>query len=142
MKITSAVPDGIPSFVSVFGALVAILGILLDVRGLLDPTSAVGFIKNAEMLAGAWAGRTLGLGLITAFALWLRTSQAYTMAFLGCSIREFGDIVGAFNSGQTGLLPVLFGFFLLDVLCLFMSFRALKIVFNAQSSKPSNTSTS
>lgn len=64
------------------------------------------------------------------------------MAFLGCSIREFGDIVGAFNSGQTGLLPVLFGFFLLDVLCLFMSFRALKIVFNAQSSKPSNTSTS
>ena len=132
MKITSVKPDGIPFFVALFGALVAILGIALGITGLLNPASAVGFIENAEMLAGAWAGRTLALGLITAFALWLRTPQAYTMAFLGCSIREFGDIVGAFNSGQTGLLPVLFGFFVVDVLCLFLSVRALRAVTNAR----------
>ena len=139
MKITSTVPDGILFFVAVFGALVAILGTLLGVRGLLNRPSAVGFIENAEMLAGAWAGRTLGLGLITAFALWLRTPQAYTMAFLGCSIREFGDIVGAFNSGQTNLLPVLFGFFVMDVLCLLLSVRALLAMFNERSSNsPAN----
>ena len=128
MKITSLKPDGIPFFVTLFGALLAVLGIVLGINGLFNPASAVGFIENAEMLAGAWAGRTLGLGLITAIALWVRTPQVYTIAFLGCSIREFGDVVGAVNSGQTDLIPVLSAFLVVDVLCLLLSVRAIRQV--------------
>ena len=68
MKITSVKPDGIPFFVALFGALVAILGIALGITGLLNPASAVGFIENAEMLAGTWAGKKWGKDLVKTWA--------------------------------------------------------------------------
>jgi hypothetical protein len=118
-------PAGIPLFVTAYGALLAVMGIALGVMGLLNPASAVGFIENAEMLAGAWAGRTLGLGLITAFALWFRSAPAYVMAFVGCCFREFGDVVGAINSGSSGMVAVLLGFLAVDIICLILSARAM-----------------
>ncbi|MEM6371663.1 MAG: hypothetical protein AAF727_02650 [Pseudomonadota bacterium] len=78
------------------------------------------------MISGAWAGRTLGLALALALAIWFRSAQAYTIAFLGSVCREGGDVVGAIHSGSTGLIPVLGGFLALDLVCLFFSLRALK----------------
>jgi len=127
LKIDKLKPVGIPILVTLYGALLAVLGIVLGINGLLNPASAVGFVDNAEMLAGAWSGRTLGLGLITAIALWMRSAPAYVMAFLGCSVREFGDIVGAINSDSTSLIPVLLGFFIVDVICLIFSVRAVRM---------------
>lgn len=124
MNIDNLKPAGIPILVTLYGALLAALGVVLGTNGLFNPASAVGFVDNAEMLAGAWSGRTLGLGLITAIALWMQSAPAYVMAFLGCSFREFGDIVGAINSDSTSLIPVLLGFLVVDIICLVFSIRA------------------
>lgn len=117
---------GIPFFVTVYGGLLALIGTFLGIAALFNPSMAVGYIEGADMIAGAWAGRTLGMALVLALAIGFRNPQVYVLAFLGSVCREAGDVVGAFNSGSTNLIPVLAGFLLLDAICLVLSLRALK----------------
>jgi len=70
--------------------------------------------------------RTLGLGLAMALAIYFRSATTYAVAFLGCVFREFGDIVGMINTGQTMIIGVLAVFFILDVIGLVFSLRALE----------------
>ena len=126
MNISQFKPEGIPMLVTLYGGILALIGIYLGVVGLIDPTTAVGYVEGGDMIAGAWAGRTLGLALATAVALWFRTVQAYTIVFLASVCREGGDVVGALNSGSNGILTALLIFLALDVICLILSLRALK----------------
>jgi hypothetical protein len=126
MNISQFKPEGIPILVTLYGGILALIGIYLGVVGLIDPTTAVGYVEGGDMIAGAWAGRTLGLALATAAALWFRTVQAYTIVFLASVCREGGDVVGALNSGSNGILTALLIFLALDVICLILSLRALK----------------
>jgi hypothetical protein len=126
MNISQFKPEGIPILVTLYGGILALIGIYLGVVGLIDPTTAVGYVEGGDMIAGAWAGRTLGLALATAAALWFRTVQAYTIVFLASVCREGGDVVGALNSGSNGILTALLIFLALDVICLILSLHALK----------------
>lgn len=126
MSISKFKPEGIPVFVTIYGAVLAIIGTYLGISTLITPSTAVGYIDGAEMISGAWAGRTLGLALALALAIWFKTAQAYTLAFLGSVCREGGDIFGALHAGETGLLAPLAAFFVLDCIGLFFSARALK----------------
>ena len=125
MNLSQLKPQGIPIFVTVYGGILALIGIYLGIAGLFDPTTAVGYVEGGDMIAGAWAGRTLGLALATALALWFRTVQAYTLVFMASVCREGGDVVGALNSGSNGILTALLVFLALDVICFVLSLRAL-----------------
>jgi hypothetical protein len=125
MNLSHMKPTGIPILVTIYGAVLALIGIYLGIAGLFDPTTAVGYVEGGDMIAGAWSGRTLGLALATALALWFRTAQAYTIVFLASVCREGGDIVGALNADNTGVLTALVIFVVLDFICLILSLRAL-----------------
>ncbi len=120
-------PEGIPLFVMIYGGILALIGIYLGITGLVDPTTAVGYVDGGDMIAGAWAGRTLGMALVTVLAIWFRTPQAYVLVFLGSVCREGGDVIGAINTGSSSTLMVLLVFLALDVICLILSVRALKV---------------
>lgn len=126
MNLTNLKPIGIPVFVTLYGGLLALIGTYLGISALLDPSVAVGYIDGAELISGAWAGRTLGMALALALALWFRNAQVYTLAFLASVCREGGDIIGAIHSGSTSLIPVLGIFLFLDLVCLILSLRALQ----------------
>ncbi len=99
---------GIPIWVSCYANLLAVVGVALGIRGLLDATTAGNYVEGANAMAGAWAGRTLGLGLATGVAVLLRSNAALSVAFLGPFFREFGDIVGT-PTGIGGTVGVLVG---------------------------------
>lgn len=119
-------PKNIPLIVTAYGALVALIGTWLGLRALITPEAAIGYVTGAEMIAGGWAGRTLGLGLLVAAALWLRDARAYALAFLACTCREIGDIAGALHSGEAAMVPVLSGFLAADLIALALSLRAAR----------------
>lgn len=126
MNLTNLKPNGIPLVVTVYGGILALIGIYLGISALFNPSTAVGYIEGAEMISGAWAGRTLGMALTLALALWFRNAQVYTIAFLASACREGGDVIGAIHSGSTNLIPVLCVFLFLDLVCLIFSLRALQ----------------
>ena len=126
MKLSELKPAGIPLLVTVYRGVFALIGTFLGISALIDPSSAVGYIDGADMISRTWARRTLGLAFALALAIWFLNAQVYTIAFLGSVYREGGDIVGAINSASNSLIPVLGGFFALDVICLLFSLRALK----------------
>ena len=116
----------IPFFVTLYCSLLVLIGTYLGISTLFNPSLAVGYVEGAEMIAGAWAGRTLGIALAMALVIWFRNAQVYAVVFLASACREGGDIIGAIYSGNSSLIPVLGAFFLLDLVCLFLCARALK----------------
>lgn len=103
------------------------VGTFLGISALMDPSKAVAYKEGADMIAGAWAGRTLGMALTTGLTIgWCPTPEAYTLLFLGAVCREGGDIVGAMNQGEIDTVVVLAAFLALDVLGLVLSARACK----------------
>lgn len=126
MNFSKLKPNNIPVFVTFYGGVLALIGTYLGISALITPSTAVGYIDGAEMISGAWAGRTLGMALALLLALWFRNAEVYTIAFLASACREGGDIIGAIHSGSTNLLPALCIFFVLDLVCLYLSIRALQ----------------
>ena len=117
-------PIGIPTLVVAYAVVLAVIGTYLGITALLDPSTAVNYVNGADPLASAWAGRTLGMGLAMALAIFFRSAATYAVAFLGCVFREFGDIVGMINTGETAIIAVLAVFLALDVIGLIFSVRA------------------
>ena len=120
-------PAGVPYFVIVYAIVLTLIGIYLGITSLIDPSVAVNYAEGAEPLASAWAGRTLGLALVTALAIYFRSATVYTVAFLGSVCREFGDIVGMISTGQTVTIVVLVVFLVLDIIGLILSARAIPL---------------
>lgn len=118
--------SGIPIWVSFYALILFIIGTGLGVSSLLDPTSAVNYVEGADAIAGAWAGRTLGLALGMGVALLMRSNIALTITFIGAFFREFGDLIGIFPSGQTNVIVVLVIFLVLDTLALALCIRSVK----------------
>jgi len=116
---------GIALWVTIFAGFIAILSTTLGLRGLIDPTTALGYFEGADNLAVTWAGRNAGLGLAMAVAFLLRNPAAYATAFMGSIFREVGDLIaflnGPFSIG--GLIGIGI-FLLLDIAAFALSLRA------------------
>jgi len=118
-------PAGLPVAVVAYAVVLAVLGSYLGIVALIDPSTAVNYVVGADSIASAWAGRTLGLGLAMALAIFFRSAMAYAVAFLGCVFREFGDILGMLGTGETTIVAVLAVFLALDVIGLLFSLKAV-----------------
>lgn len=94
--------DGVPVWVSVFAALMGVAGLLVGVAALLDPTLFF-FTAADEALGQRWAGRMIGLGIVTSGAVILRSRPIYIVALLAGIAREIGDLVGARTDGDSTL---------------------------------------
>ena len=116
---------GIPVSVSMYAVILSVIGIGLGISALLNPTSAVNYVEGADAIAGAWAGRTLGLGLAMAAAVWMRSNTALTVTFIGAFFRELGDIVGMIPTGQSTTVSVLAVFLVFDAIAVFLCIRSL-----------------
>ena len=55
--------SGVPIWVSFYALILFVIGTGLGISTLLDSTNAVNYVTDADAIAGAWAGRTLGRGL-------------------------------------------------------------------------------
>ncbi|MEM8860213.1 MAG: hypothetical protein AAGD96_17945 [Chloroflexota bacterium] len=103
---------GIPIWITAIAILFGAMGTFLGVNALINPSTAVGFIDGADVLALSWAGRNLGLGIALLVAVFVRSAGGYAVAFGGAMFREIGDIF-AQTVGDTG-----FGFATLAVLAI------------------------
>ncbi len=116
--------NGIPIWVTVIAVLVGAMGTFLGVTALLDPTTAVGYIDGADVMALSWAGRNIGVAVALLAAVLMRNASGYAVAFAGAMFREVGDIVASLN-GDTGFgVSVLAVFLVMEVICLAVSVRA------------------
>lgn len=124
--------NGIPFVVTIFAILVGAMGTFLGVTALIDPTSAVGYIDGADVMALSWGGRNLGLGVALLVAVVLRNANGYAVAFAASIFREVGDIVASL-SGDTGFgVATLAGFVVVEIICFALSVRATRTNLNAK----------
>ena len=114
-------------YVVIYACVLALFGAFLGISGMIDPTGATGFVEGAEVLATGWAGRSLGLGLTMAFAIYFRMSKVYAAAFIGAVCRELSDVLGMLNAGETSTVIALLVFLVLDLVGLVMSIRAVRM---------------
>ena len=81
---------GIPIWITYVLLLTVALGVVFGVMALvgagMDPSQNV-----------SWGGRNLGLGLVAAVAIWLKSPIAYIAAFVGGMGRELGDFISSFQ---------------------------------------------
>ncbi|MEM9775775.1 MAG: hypothetical protein AAF902_14440 [Chloroflexota bacterium] len=120
-------PPTLPMYVVIYACVLALFGTYLGISGLINPSGATGFIDGAEVLATGWAGRSLGLGLIMASAIYFRMSKIYVAAFIGAVCRELSDVLGMLNAGETSTVMALLVFLVLDLVGLVMSIRAVQM---------------
>ena len=116
---------GIPFFVTAYGAVLFSAGSLLGLGAFINPSSAIGYVEGAVQISGGWAGRTFGMALVQGLSLYLKTPEAYALGFLNAFCRELGDVFGAVAAGETGAIPMLGAFLLLDTICLGFSIKSL-----------------
>ena len=116
----------IPLVITLFAILVGAMGTFLGVMALIDPTSAIGFIDGADVMALSWGGRNLGLGVALLAAVALRNASGYTVAFAGSIFREVADIIASLN-GDTGFGVTMLAVFVgIEIICLAFSVRAAR----------------
>lgn len=115
--------NGIPIWITIVALLIGTMGAFLGITGLVDPTSAVGYIDGADVMALSWAGRNLGVAVALLIAVALRNASGYAVAFGGAMFREVGDIFASLV-GDTGFgIPVLAIFLIVEIICLALSLR-------------------
>lgn len=91
---------GVPMWVTVFVALMGTAGLVVGLAALVDP-SLFPFTEADEALGQRWAGRMIGLGIVTTGAVILRSRPIYVLALLAGIAREVGDLVGALTDNDT-----------------------------------------
>jgi hypothetical protein len=82
-----------------------IMGLVVGLAALFDPTLFF-FTEADEALGQRWAGRMIGLGIVTTGAVALRSRPIYILALLAGIAREVGDLVGAITDGETTVLAI------------------------------------
>ncbi|MEL6893891.1 MAG: hypothetical protein AAFP84_20030, partial [Actinomycetota bacterium] len=90
----------VPIWVTVFTALMGALGLIVGLAALFDP-SLFFFTDADEALGQRWAGRMIGLGIVTTGAVILRSRPIYILALLAGIAREAGDLAAASTDGDT-----------------------------------------
>lgn len=96
---------GVPAWVTVFVSFMAIAGLAAGVVALVDPS--VFFFTEADTALGQrWAGRMLGLGIVTGAAVVTRSRQLYVLVLLAGLARELGDLAGAVTDDEPIFLAI------------------------------------
>ena len=116
-------PEGIPNWVTILAILIGLVPTGVAIAVSLNHSFAPGFIEGADGLTITWAGRTLGLGLATLLAVYLRNANAYAVVFLGAIIRELSDIWFAIAGGLYGLAIGITILLLIEVAAFIVSLR-------------------
>ena len=122
MKLIRA--EGIPIWVTLLAILLGLVATGVGIAVSLNHSIAPGFIDGADSLTVTWAGRTLGLALLTLMAVYLRNANAYAVVFFGALIRELSDIWFAIINGLYGLAIGLTILLLIEVAAFIISLRA------------------
>lgn len=85
---------GVPIWVTIFTAVMGVLGLFVGLAALVDP--ALFFFTEADDALGQrWAGRMIGVGIVNVGAVIVRSRPAYVLALLAGIAREVGDLAGA-----------------------------------------------
>ena len=117
---------GIPLWVTLFALLTFVFGAVLGLMAFFGPMP--GFENVDPSLAASWGGRALGIGLAALLAVFLRSPDAYIVAFAAGAFRDIGDIVGEFGRPQPsmGVLVVTFLFLAICIYGISVAFKARK----------------
>ncbi len=78
--------DGIPLWVTIFALLVVLTSGGLGLMALAD-------MDIGQDVAASWGGRSLGLGLVMAMAVWMKSPIVYVAGFAGGLARDIGDLI-------------------------------------------------
>lgn len=116
----------LPLWVTILAGVLAVFSILYGVAALFDTSLIEGLPQDAVAVGQQWAGRNIGLGLVAAVAIWLRSPAAYAATFAGAAMREISDVIAALTIGDTALLAVASFILILDLIALFLSLRAAR----------------
>lgn len=90
----------VPIWVTIFATFMGIAGLIVGLAALFDP-SLFSFTEADEALGQRWAGRMIGLGIVTTGAVILRSRPMYIVALLAGVAREAGDLAAAITDGDT-----------------------------------------
>ncbi|MEM7268933.1 MAG: hypothetical protein AAF401_06740 [Pseudomonadota bacterium] len=118
--------DGIPFWMTVFGALLAMGATAMGVVGVAAPWFVPNYIQGVgvEELARGWGARQAGVGLAMALAIYIRHAAAYAAAFFAGVVRDVAD-VATMLVGDIWLpgLFVLFVILVLELVCFATALR-------------------
>ncbi len=98
---------GVPVWVTIFAIVMGALGLAFGVAALIDPASLF-FTEADDALGQRWAGRQLGLGIVTIGAVVMRSRSVYVLALLAGIARELGDLVAAVTDDFTTVPAITF----------------------------------
>lgn len=108
----------IPTWITIFGGLLAVFGLCLGVMGYLQPDLVIpGFTEdtNAHNMA-MWmtSARNIAMGIVMAYALFSKNPALIGLAFLMRLVTEFFDMFGTAASGVMGMpTPAIYAVYLL-----------------------------
>ena len=111
--------DGIPLWVTLFVVVTVILGLGLGVMAFLG-------VAQDSSMTGPWGGRSVGLGVVAALAVLMKSPATYVAALAGGVCRDVGDLVGEFARPErsTAVIAGVLAFMVIGPACLWISNRA------------------
>lgn len=117
--------NGIPLWITILAIVLALYCTATGVLGLFDPSTVGAYIPGADNLAVTWSGRMAGTGAALAVAVFLRSANAYAVAFAASIMRELGDAIEAMSGTSDGFPVVVVLLILaLDIVAFVISLRA------------------
>lgn len=110
---TTAVSNHLPKWIFYFGCLLATIGIVAGLLGIVSPTKFFSdfpnFAKWSEIsyVTTGWGIRNLAMGAVMLLALWLRMSSAIAVVFSMRFLTELGDLLNTLDTGHGSMgLPL------------------------------------
>ncbi len=103
---TTNASNGLPPWIVYFGCLLAIIGIVAGLFGVVTPTKFFNDFPNftqwAEIsyVTTAWGIRNLAMGAAMLLVLWLRTPSAIGVVFSMRFLTELGDLLNTLATGH------------------------------------------
>jgi len=96
--------DGIPMWVTIFALLVCLIGCALGLIAMIGQNLP----GMDQAMSISWGGRTLGLGLATGVAVFIKSPIAYIAVFVAGLGRELGDLLGELSKSEPNFGVVVF----------------------------------
>lgn len=101
---TTATSDNLPKWIFYFGCLLATIGIIAGLLGVVSPTKFFSDFPNftqwseISYVTTGWGIRNLAMGTVMLLALWLRTPSAITVVFSMRFLTELGDLLNTLTT--------------------------------------------